>query len=576
LTQIYFVQTLATQEFPDTHSNLSSPTEGHGMAYHISLDYDTYEQARNEFEWHIPDGYNMAYDFLRKHEDPKASVALFQAYPDGRRETYTFARLDRLSNQVANGLAELGVGFGDRVAVVVPQKPANVLTHLACWKLGAISLPLSVLFGPDALEYRLRDSAATVVVCDASVSDAVGAARHRCPDISHVVSVDAEDAGDLTFESLHDAQSPTFEIAQTDGDTPGVILYTSGSTGPPKGVLHSHDVWLGHCPTYQMFFERDLDKSVMWTPADWAWIGGLGDLLFPAWHYGRPVVGYPMGKFDPTIAFSIMAEFGVTDAFLPPTAIRLMMGVESPDARYDLDLKAVCSGGEPLTPEILNWASETLDGVAVNELYGQTEANIFVTNCHNWFDIKPGSMGKPVPGHDVAIVDTKTGAVRPTGETGMIAIRHGDDPVIFEGYWNQSEKTASVRLAAADGGHDWHLTGDLGYEDEDGHLWFVARDDDLIVTAGYRVGPGEVESAILEHPQVEQVGVVGVSDETRGEVIKAVIQTIDGVRGDDTLREDIRERVKTNLAKHEYPRVIEFRDQLPQTTTGKIQRRELR
>jgi acetyl-CoA synthetase len=254
----------------------------------------------------------------------------------------------------------------------------------------------------------------------------------------------------------------------------------------------------------------------------------------------------------------------------------MMMSIDEPETRYDLDLKAVCSGGEPLTPEILDWAAETLDGVAVNELYGQTEANIFVTNCRDWFEARPGSMGKPAPGHDVAVVDTDTGKVVETGETGMIAIRHGDDPVIFEEYWNQPEKTASVRLAAADGGDDWHLTGDLGYEDEDGYLWFVARDDDLIVTAGYRVGPGEVESAILEHPTVEQVGVVGIPDETRGEIIKAVVQPVAGVTGDDALREEIRDLVKRNLAKHEYPRVIEFREELPQTTTGKIKRRELR
>jgi acetyl-CoA synthetase len=436
-----------------------------------------------------------------------------------------------------------------------------------------------VLFGPDALEYRLRDSGSRVVVADASVLEAVEEARQGCPDLERVVSVDAGDAesdGDLTFEALLRNRPDAFEAAETDGDTPGVVLYTSGSTGPPKGVLHTHDVWLGHCPAFAMFFERDLSRSTFWTPADWAWIGALGDLLFPAWHYGRPVVGYPMGKFDPRTAFSLMEEFGVTDAFLPPTAIRMMMGVEDPLAEYDLDLKAVCSGGEPLTPEILDWAKVALDGVAVNELYGQTEANLLVTNCRGWFKAKPGSMGKPAPGHDVAVVDPETGAVRGTGEVGEIAIRHGDDPVVFEAYWNQPEKTGDVRLEAADGGDDWHLTGDLAVRDDEGYLWFKARDDDLIVTAGYRVGPGEVESAILEHPKVAQVGVVGVPDETRGEVIKAVVQPVEGVVGDDALREEIRELVKRNLAKHEYPRVIEFRDELPQTTTGKIRRRELR
>jgi acetyl-CoA synthetase len=277
-----------------------------------------------------------------------------------------------------------------------------------------------------------------------------------------------------------------------------------------------------------------------------------------------------MGKFDPETAFSIMEEFGVTDAFLPPTAIRMMMGVEEPESAYDLDLKAVCSGGEPLTPEILDWAAETLDDVAVNELYGQTEANLLVTNCRAWFEARAGSMGKPVPGHDVAVIDPETGEERPAGEVGEIAVRREGDPVVFQEYWRLPEKTEAARVGP------WHLTGDLGYRDEEGYLWFKARDDDVIITSGYRVGPGEVESAVLEHPDVEQVGVIGVPDETRGEIIKAVVQPVAGVTGDDALREEIRDLVRENLAQYEYPREIEFMDQLPQTTTGKIQRRKLR
>jgi acetyl-CoA synthetase len=546
------------------------------MTWHVTLDQEAYQQAREEFAWEFPDGYNIARDCLRKHDDTDRP-ALYQAYPDGRRETYTFRELDDRSTQVAGGLADRGIERGDRVAVVVPQKPANPLTHLACWKLGAVSLPLSVLFGPDALEYRLQDSEASVVVADESMLDTVAEIRDACPDLEHVVAVDAADSpGDVEpFPALYEGQPTEMEIAETDEETPAIVMYTSGSTGPPKGVLHGHGVWVGHCPAFYMYFERDVSESTFWTPADWAWIGALGDLVFPAWHYGRPVVGYPMGGFDAETAFELAEEFGVTDSFLPPTAIRMMMSVDDPSGKYDLDLKAICSGGEPLTPEILEWAREELEGVAVNELYGQTEANLLVTNCREWFPAQAGSMGKPVPGHDVAVVDQETGEQLGADEVGMIAVARDDDPVVFQEYWNQPEKTGRATVTGPDG-VEWHLTEDLGYYDEAGYFWFKARDDDVIITSGYRVGPGEVESAILGHPDVEQTGVVGVPDETRGEIIKAHVQPVDGVAGDDELRGEIRDLVSENLAKYEYPREIEFVDSLPTTTTGKIQRRKLR
>ena len=557
---------------PGTHTFNVPTGQASGMPWHLSLDYDSYETAREEFAWDIPEDYNAARDFLRKHDDSTAP-ALYQAYPDGRRKEYSFADLDRLSNQLAHALEDLGVDRGDRVAIVLSQKPANPLVHLACWKLGAVSLPLSVLFGPDALQYRLEDSGATVLVADGDVLETVDEVRGDCPDLDHVVTVDAEVEGRtdvMDFDALVEAYPSQREIADTTHETPGLIIYTSGSTGPPKGVLHGQGVWLGHCPAFYMYFERDVFDSTFWTPADWAWIGALGDLVFPAWHYGRPVVGYPMGGFDEETAFEIMAEYGVTDTFLPPTAIRMLMTVDDPAETYDLSLKAVCSGGEPLTPEILDWADEALSGVVVNELYGQTEANLLVCNCRDWFPAQAGSMGKPVPGHEVAVVDGDNGETRPTGEVGSIAVRRDDDPVIFQEYWNKPEKTAAATVG------DWHLTGDLGRRDEDGYLWFKARDDDLIMTAGYRVGPGEVESAILEHPDVEQVGVVGVPDETRGEIIKAHVQPVAGVTGDDDLRAAIQDLVRDRLAQYEYPREIEFVADLPQTTTGKIQRRKLR
>ncbi|WP_306058298.1 AMP-binding protein [Natronococcus wangiae] len=552
------------------------------MTYFVTLDGETYEEARESFSWDAPEGFNAAVDLVGKHADGDRP-ALYQAYPDGRRERYTFDGIDARSNAVANALESRGVARGDRVAVVVPQKPANVLAHLACWKLGAVSLPLSVLFGTDALRYRLTDSEARVAVVDASQWETIREIASDCPALEHVLVVDgdpdAERVGDATvsnFVAAVDWNESAYDVADTDVDTPAIVMYTSGSTGEPKGVLHTHGVWLGHCPAFQMYFERDVrDDAVYWAPADWAWIGALGDLVFPAWHYGQPVVGYPMGSFDPETAFELMAEFDVTSAFVPPTAIRMLMDVDDPADRYELSIRAICSGGEPLTPEILEWADEELAGTAVNELYGQTEANLLVTNCREWFPAKAGSMGKPVPGHDVAVIDPETGEPVDPGEIGEIAVRRGDDPVVFEEYWNASEKTERVTLADGPDGDDWHLTGDLAERDEGSYLWFKSRDDDLIITSGYRVGPREVEEAILEHPAVAQVGVVGVPDETRGEIVKAVVQPAEGATATDELRAEIRVLVRDRLAEYEYPREIEFRDELPQTTTGKIRRSAL-
>ena len=545
------------------------------MSWYVEPEFETYRKARAGFEWDIPENYNAAWDLLRKHEETDRA-ALYQKYPNGEEKTYTFRELDEHSNEIANALAARGIEFGDRVAVVLPQKPENPITHLACWKLGAVSLPLSVLFGPDALKYRLQDSSAKAIIADVSMLDTIESVRDECPALEHVITVDADDpaANGERFEKVRTEQSSEFEIAETNAETPAIVMYTSGSTGEPKGVVHSHTVWVGHCPAFYMYFEKDVFDSVYWTPADWAWIGALGDVVFPAWHYGQPVVGYPMGEFDSEEAFEIVERFAVTNAFLPPTAIRMMMSVENPATQYDLTLDAICSGGEPLTPEILDWAANELDGVPINEIYGQTEANLLVTNCQKWFSGQAGSIGKPVPGHRVAIIDKETGKQRDEGEIGMIAVERTDDPVVFKEYLNQPRKTEAVTVEGPEG-TEWHLTEDLGYYDADGYFWFKSRDDDVIITSGYRVGPGEVERSILEHPDVEQVGVIGVADDMRGEIIKAFVQPVSGVEGGEKLKEEIQSLVKGQLAKYEYPREIAFVEELPTTTTGKIQRRKL-
>jgi acetyl-CoA synthetase len=364
-------------------------------------------------------------------------------------------------------------------------------------------------------------------------------------------------------------------------------MYTSGSTGPPKGVLHSHALWLGRAAAAQNVFEgyrvRDdapADDVTVWTPADWAWGAALGGTLLGAWHHGHRVVGAPRASFDPAWAFGLMERFDVTHAFLPPTALRMLMTVDAPAERYELSLSVVGSAGEPLTPEILEWAAADLPGVAVNEFYGQTELNLVVGNNSRWFDAEPGSMGKPFPGYELELLDADTREPVAQGEVGEIALRPGDRRVFFDEYWNRPEATAAKTVERdVDGETEtWFLTDDLATRDDEGYVRFRSRADDVILTSGYRVGPLEVERVLLDHPAVEQAGVVGLPDDTRGEAIAAFVQPVDGLDAadHDRVRDELRAACRERLAEYEYPRQIDFVDELPTTSTGKIRRKELR
>ena len=527
----------------------------------------SYEEARTRFRWRVPEHYNIGVDICDRHADAGAGTALIHVLGDGKVREVSFTDLKRASNRLANVLSGAGLVRGDRVAILLPQRPETAIAHIAAHKAGMISVPLFTLFGEDALRYRLSDSGAAALITDRESLPKIAAIRDDLPDLKLVLVADESGVGSdwEAFAPALAAVSDRFTPVDTLADDPAIIIYTSGTTGPPKGALHAHRVLLGHLPGVefpQEFFPKRGDR--FWTPADWAWIGGLIDVLLPSLHHGVPVVAHRFAKFDPEAAFDFITRHGVRNAFLPPTALKMMRQV--PNARC-LGMRSIGSGGESLGTELLEWGQRTF-GFTINEFYGQTECNLVVGNCASIMEVRPGSMGKPIPGHDVAIVDGD-GNLLPTGESGAIAVRRGD-PVMFLKYWNKPEATAEKYVG------DWMLTGDLGRCDEDGYLHYVGRDDDVITSAGYRIGPGEIEDCLMTHPAVALAAAIGVPDPLRTQSVKACIVLAEGHAPDDDLKRSIQNHVKTRLAAHEYPRIVEFVDELPMTTTGKIMRRVLR
>jgi acetyl-CoA synthetase len=534
----------------------------------MALTGGTYEEVRSSFAWRIPDRLNIAHAICDRHVG-SGRTALIHEDADGRGGELTFEHLQDRSRRLANALSAHGIGPGDRVGILLPQRPETLLAHLAAYRLGAIALPLFTLFGPDAIEYRLNDSGCKAVVTDAEGVEKIVALRDRLATPPVLVTVDgARDGGALSFADLIEKASSEHSSVDTAADDPAIIVYTSGTTGNPKGVLYPHRVLLGHMPGVEMpheFFPQAGDR--MWTPADWAWAGGLLDVLLPSLFHGVPVVARRLGRFDPEVAFDLLARHRVRNAFMPPTALKMMRQVPDPRRRFGYDLRTVASGGERLGGEMLAWGREAF-GLTVNEFYGQTEANLVLANCAAIMPLKEGSMGRAVPGHTVEIVDDD-GHPLPPGETGTIAVR-APDPVFFLRYWNKPEATRDKFRG------EWLMTGDTGHRDEDGYFWFHGRNDDVIISGGYRIGPTEIEECLMQHPAVAMVAVVGVPDPVRGEVVKAFIVPRAGVTAGETLAGEVQSFVKSRLSAHEYPRQIEFRQSLPMTITGKIRRKDLR
>jgi acetyl-CoA synthetase len=527
----------------------------------------SYQEAVENFRWRVPASYNIGVDVC--DDQNASSPALICPQPRGKPRIYTFGELKRLSNKLANVLAARGIKPGDRVGILLPQAPETAIAHIATYKSGMIAVPLFTLFGADALEYRLQTAGVRALICDSSGLAKLSAIRQNLPELKLVMSIDGAGDGAEDYHRLIAKAYDSFQPKLTRADDPALIIFTSGTTGPPKGALHAHRTLLGHLPGVefpQEFFPKKGD--LFWTPADWAWIGGLIDVLLPSLHHGIPVLTWRAQKFDPEEAYRLMGRHRVRNVFMPPTALKLMRQIgPRPFASRECKLRSIGSGGETLGAELLDWGRETF-GVTINEFYGQTECNLVVGNCAGIMKVRPGSMGRAIPGHRVGIVDDE-GNELPDGTEGNIAVRR-PDPVMFLGYWNNEEATAK-KFAG-----DWLLTGDRGIRDEDGYFHYVGRDDDVITTAGYRVGPGEIEDCLSKHMAVSMAAVVGLPDPVRTQSIKAFVQLRPGFEGTPALASEIQDHVKTRLAAHEYPREIEFVSSLPMTTTGKIMRGELR
>ena len=532
------------------------------------------------FRWQVPEFFNIAeVCCARWARDTPAAVAIRYEHEDGRAAQFTYADLQANANRLAHALKRLGVRRGERVAVVMPQRFETAVANMAIFQLGAVAMPLSMLFGPDALEYRLQHSEAVLAIVDESAVANLRSARPQCPTVRHVVAVgDAAGQGDIDWDAALAAERAEFTAVRTKADEAAVLIYTSGTTGPPKGALIPHRALIGNLSGFvcsQNWFPQD--DAVFWSPADWAWTGGLMDALLPTLYFGREIVAY-QGRFGAERALELMARHGVTHTFLFPTALKAMMkAVPRPREQHALKLRAIMSAGEAVGDTVFAWCRDAL-GVVVNEMFGQTEINYIVGNCAIRWPARPGSMGRAYPGHRIAVLDDD-GRECPRGTPGDVAVHRRDvhghpDPVFFLGYWKNDEATRAKFTGDPD--DSWCRTGDTAVMDADGYLWYQGRSDDVFKAAGYRIGPSEVENCLVKHPAVANAAVIPKPDRERGAVVKAFVVLAPGFEPGAALVEELQRHVRGKLAPYEYPKEIEFIAALPMTTTGKVQRKVLR
>ena len=527
-----------------------------------------YDREYKNWRWEIPEKYNMGYDCVDKHiNNPavKNKVALYWENEKGEARKYTFWEYALLSNRFGNVLKELGVKKGDRFLIRLPNVPEFQMVFLGGVKIGAVPIPSSVMFKAKEVEYRINDSAAVLAVTTPEYVKEVEEVKHSCPTLKHIVVVGDAERDQLSFYDLMKNASHHLKVADTKPEDMAFFCYTSGTTGMPKGAVHAHRWAIGNDPNALYWQVYKPDDIVAHTGA-LSWIYPLGNAFIYAWRHAASVLLYD-GRFDPEKWFSLLEKYRVTNLASVPTAYRMFLTVKDAEKKYDLsELRHCISAGEPLNPEVIQ-AWKKRFGVTIYDGIGMTEVMVYLSNMPG-LPIKPGSCGKPQPGHVCGVVDEKGNPVKP-GELGTLAVQD-DDPGLFLEYWNKPDKT---REAFKNG---WFLTGDTVYMDEEGYYWFAARGDDLIMTAGYRVSPFEVESALIEHPAVLEAAVVASPDKMRGVIVKAFVILNEEFEPGDEMVKDIQRFMKENAAPYKYPREIEFVEELPKTQSGKIKRKELR
>jgi acetyl-CoA synthetase len=513
---------------------------------------DRYEQLCADHTWVVPARYNIAADVCDKH--PRDKLAMIWERHDGARRELQWGELQDLSAQAANVLRDHGVGPGERVAVVLPATPETAAIFFGTWKNAGILLSMSVLYGDDGIAHRLNDSRPRVLVTDAA----------NAPRFEHFVG---EAVGELLVldDDLLAGAATTFQNVDTSCDDPAQLYYTSGTTGLAKGIVHAHRYLLAHEEFIHCHEVQDGER--FHGMGEWAWAAGIAPLLGP-WRLGAvQVVIQREGGFDPAQQLDFLSRNAVTNVFTTPTAMRSMMAIEDAGTRYPCEFRRVCSAGEPLNPEAIRWF-RTQYGLTVLDYYGLTESYPLAGNMP-WMEVREGSMGRPMPGWDVRILDEDEHEVA-VGERGEICLRARSNPHYPLGYWNNEAD------ARATFGGDWFHTKDAATRDPEGYIWYAGRADDVIISAGYRIGPFEVESACIEHPAVREAAAVASPDERRGTVVKAFIVLAEGFDPSDELAGEIKAFVRDRLSAYAYPRLIEFTDDLPKTLTGKIRRIELR